>query len=57
MKLSWLFNGTMQAHHVLGVYLTVWIVQGGYAAWVAWQWTRTKVSGSTYSASESREDY
>lgn len=34
MKLSWLFNGTMQAHHLAAVYATVWVIQGGYALWV-----------------------
>jgi hypothetical protein len=41
MKLSWLFNGTLEAHHLAAVYLTVWVVQGGYAIWVARQWMRT----------------
>lgn len=35
MTLSWLFNGTMQAHHLAAAYLTVWVLQGGYAVWVA----------------------
>lgn len=35
MKLSWLFNGTMQAQHLAAAYLTVWVIQGGYAVWVA----------------------
>ncbi len=34
MKLSWLLNGTMQAHHLAAAYLTVWLLQGGYAVWV-----------------------
>jgi hypothetical protein len=42
MKLNWLFNGTVEAHHLAAVYLAVWLIQGGYAAWVAWQWTRTR---------------
>ena len=37
MKLAWLFNGTMEAHHLVAAYLVVWVLQGGYAAWVAWQ--------------------
>jgi hypothetical protein len=41
MKLSWLFNGTVAAHHLAAVYLAVWLIQGGYAAWVAWQWAHT----------------
>ena len=42
MKFSWLLNGTMDAHHVVAVYVAVWLVQGGYACWIAWQWTRTR---------------
>ncbi len=42
MKLSWIFNGTMEAHHLVAVYVTVWVVQGGYAAWIAWQWAHTR---------------
>lgn len=38
MKLSWLFNGTMEAHHLLAAYTVVWVVQGGYALWIASQW-------------------
>jgi hypothetical protein len=38
MKLSWLFNGSMEAHHLLAAYAVVWTVQGGYALWVAYQW-------------------
>lgn len=37
MKLGWLFNGTMEAHHLLASYLIVWTLQGGYAAWVGWK--------------------
>ena len=40
MKFSWLLNGTIQAHHLAAAYLVVWLIQGGYAAWVAWQWIR-----------------
>lgn len=42
MKLSWLFNGTMEAHHLAAAYLVVWVVQGGYAAWIAVRWYRLK---------------
>jgi len=47
MKLSWIFNGTMEAHHLVAVYVAVWLIQGGYAGWIAWQWTRTG-KGSRY---------
>lgn len=42
MKLSWLFNGTMEAHHLAAAYLVVWVVQGGYATWIAIRWHRLK---------------
>jgi hypothetical protein len=41
MKLSWMFGSSMEAHHLLASYLIVWLVQGGYAAWIALQWART----------------
>ena len=41
MKLSWMFGSSMAQHHLLYVYLSVWLIQGGYAAWIAWQWVRT----------------
>jgi hypothetical protein len=42
MKFSWIFNGTMEAHHLAAAYIVVWVMQGGYAGWIAWQWTRTR---------------
>jgi hypothetical protein len=44
MNLSWIFNGTMEAHHLVAVYVSVWLIQGGYAGWIAWQWMRTRKS-------------
>ncbi|HUD22167.1 MAG TPA: hypothetical protein VMQ60_04925 [Acidobacteriaceae bacterium] len=41
MKLSWIFGPSMEAHHLLYAYVTVWLIQGGYAAWIALQWART----------------
>ena len=41
MKLSWIFGPSMAAHHLLYTYLAVWLIQGGYAAWIAWQWVRS----------------
>ncbi len=38
MKLSWLFGSSMAAHHLLYSYLSVWLMQGGYCAWIAWKW-------------------
>jgi hypothetical protein len=44
MNLSWIFNGTMEAHHLVAVYVLVWVVQGGYAGWIAWQMVRSRKS-------------
>ena len=41
MRLSWLFGSSMEAHHLLAAYVAVWLIQGGYAGWIAWQWVRT----------------
>lgn len=32
----------MEARHLLYVYLSVWLIQGGYAAWVLREWMRTR---------------
>ncbi len=40
MRLSWLFGSSMEAHHLLAAYAAVWLIQGGYAGWIAWQWMR-----------------
>jgi hypothetical protein len=45
MKLSWVFGPSMEARHLLYAYVAVWLIQGGYAAWIAWQWTRAGGSG------------
>jgi hypothetical protein len=37
-----MFGSSMAARHLLYVYLSVWFIQGGYCAWIAWQWFRTK---------------
>jgi hypothetical protein len=31
----------MEAHHLLWAYLAVWLIQGGYCVWIAWQWMHT----------------
>lgn len=53
MKLSWLFGNSMEAHHLLYAYAVVWIIQGGYALWVGWQWLRT---GKKLRATFAKED-
>ena len=35
-----MFGSSMEAHHLLYSYIAVWIIQGGYAAWVFYQWRR-----------------
>jgi hypothetical protein len=40
MRLSWIFGSSMEAHHLLAAYVAVWLIQGGYAGWIAWQWVR-----------------
>jgi hypothetical protein len=49
----------MEAHHLLYVYLSVWIIQGGYCAWIAGQWLRERkhASAAIQSSSNSREDF
>ena len=42
MKLAWLFGPTMEQRHLLYVYLSVWIIQGGYCIWIAWKLAHTK---------------
>jgi hypothetical protein len=41
MNLSWIFGSSMEARHLLYAYLSVWLIQGGYCAWIVWQWLRT----------------
>ena len=33
---------TMEQRHLVFVYVGVWLVWGGYLAWVAMQWLRTR---------------
>lgn len=40
MKFSWMFGSSLEARHLLYAYLAVWIIQGGYAGWVFYQWLR-----------------
>lgn len=42
MKLSWMLGPSMEQRHLLYVYVTVWVVQAGYAVWLLWQWKRTR---------------
>jgi hypothetical protein len=37
------FNFSTMAHrHLVFVYVGVWIAQGGYLGWIAWNWAHTK---------------
>lgn len=42
MKLAWMFGSSLAARHLLYAYVSVWLIQGGYCAWVAWQWMHAK---------------
>jgi hypothetical protein len=33
---------TMQHRHLFFAYATVLIIQGGYVAWIAWNWFHTR---------------
>ena len=33
---------TMQERHLVYAYALMWLLQGGYAGWVAWQWFHTR---------------
>lgn len=35
---------TMEHRHLLFAYATVLVIQGGYCAWIAWNWAHTKGS-------------
>lgn len=58
MNLDWMFGSSMEAHHLLWAYLSVWIIQGGYCAWIAWQWLHTPNSTAPddSAAAANRED-
>ena len=42
MSISWLFGNSLGQHHLLWTYLSVWIIQGGYAGWIGWHWLQSK---------------
>jgi hypothetical protein len=42
-----MFGNSLGARHLLYAYLSVWLIQGGYCAWIAWQWMRTKSDSGT----------
>lgn len=33
---------TMASRHLVFVYAGVWLIQGGYLAWIAWNWRQIK---------------
>jgi hypothetical protein len=47
VKLSWIFGHTLAQRHLLYAYVSVWIIQGGYCAWVAWNWIRSSDKSSS----------
>jgi hypothetical protein len=50
-----MFGNSLEAHHLLWAYVCVWLIQGGYCAWVALQWVRT--SNSDAAKPQTRDDY
>jgi hypothetical protein len=36
-----MFGSSLEARHLLYAYVLVWLIQGGYAGWVFFQWLRT----------------
>jgi len=59
MKLSWMFGPSLEQRHLLYVYVAVWVIQGGYAAWLAWQWRQASKAAQVDETMPSvrREDY
>ena len=56
MKLAWMFGSSMAAHHLLFAYLSVWLIQGGYAGWIALNWWRSKKAAAAAVALDSALD-
>jgi hypothetical protein len=56
MKLAWLFGSSMEARHLLYVYLSVWLIQGGYCIWIALNWKRAKIHPQDKNLPPMRED-
>jgi hypothetical protein len=56
VNLSWMFGSSMEAHHLLWAYLSVWGIQGGYCAWIAWHWLHTPKSPGVDDPPPNRED-
>ena len=56
MKLAWMFGSSMGAHHLLWSYLAVWLIQGGYAVWIALQWMRSNRDSRADVPSATHED-
>ena len=56
MKLAWMFGSSMGAHHLLWSYLAVWLIQGGYAVWIALQWMRSNRDSRADVLSATHED-
>jgi hypothetical protein len=51
-----MFGNSLEAHHLLYAYISVWLIQGGYCAWVAWQWLHAK-KGSRAEVTPHTEDF
>ena len=55
MRLGWLFGSSMEAHHLLAAYVAVWLIQGGYLAWIVWQWMHTDAPADALDSETSEE--
>ena len=56
MKLSWMFGSSLGAHHLLWAYIAVWVIQGGYACWIGWQWIQSNKGRRLSAPAETRDD-
>ena len=56
MKLAWMFGSSMAQHHLLWAYLSVWLIQGGYAVWTGVQWNKTRRNARLSVPDDSGED-
>jgi hypothetical protein len=56
VKLAWMFGSSMAQHHLLWAYISVWLIQGGYAVWIAVQWIKSRSKALPPVAGDSGED-
>ena len=51
MRFSWIFGNSLEARHLLYAYVLVWVIQGGYAAWLVYAWYRLQKQSSALETS------